>query len=184
MSEHATITTNRLILRPFTMDDAPSVQQLASDEAVTSTSRSVPYPCEDGMAEQWIEHNHIQDETGKQLTFAIERSHDAVLLGSIRLTKISMRSYHAELGCWIGSPYWGQGYCTEASHAVLEYAFDTMGMHRIYAFHLTRNPASGRVMHKLGMTYEGCLREHTKRWGEYEDLAAYGILKHEYRHVI
>ncbi|WP_071592913.1 GNAT family N-acetyltransferase [Pleurocapsa sp. PCC 7319] len=62
----------------------------------------------------------------------------------------------------------------------IAYGFESLKLHRIYASHLTRNPASGRVMQKVGMTYEGCLRQHTKHWGIYEDRAIYGILATEW----
>ena len=86
----------------------------------------------------------------------------------------------AEMGYWIGKPYWNNGYCTEAAEAVLRYGFTELGLNRIYAHHFGRNPASGRVMEKIGMVYEGCLRQHVQRWGVFEDLKIYAILKSEY----
>lgn len=59
-------------------------------------------------------------------------------------------------------------------------AFEEMNVNRVYARFLGKNPASGRVMEKLGMKYEGALRQHVKKWGEYEDLIYYGLLKDEY----
>ena len=83
----------------------------------------------------------------------------------------------AELGYWIGKPYWGQGYCTEAARATLDFGFEQLGLNRIFAHHFARNPASGRVMQKIGMTREGRLRQHVKKWDAFEDLELYGILK-------
>jgi RimJ/RimL family protein N-acetyltransferase len=60
------------------------------------------------------------------------------------------------------------------------YGFETLALHRIHAYHMTRNPASGRVMQKIGMRYEGCLRQHICKWGVFEDAAVYGILKSEF----
>ena len=77
-------------------------------------------------------------------------------------------------------PYWKQGYCTEAARAVLRYGFETRGLNRIGARHLARNPASGRVMQKLGMHYEGTRRQHVLKWGVFEDIVLYAILKSEY----
>lgn len=59
-------------------------------------------------------------------------------------------------------------------------AFGTVGLHRVYATHFTRNPASGRVMQKLGMRYEGLLRQHVRKWGVFEDLVLYGIVAAEW----
>ncbi len=58
-----------------------------------------------------------------------------------------------------------RGYCTEAAEAVVWYGFEVLGLNRIYACHFKRNPASGRVVRKIGMTHEGCLRQHVKKWG-------------------
>jgi [ribosomal protein S5]-alanine N-acetyltransferase len=84
------------------------------------------------------------------------------------------------MGYWIGVPYWGRGYCTEAAGALLAHAFGPLGLHRVHATHLTRNPASGRVMQKLGMRHEGRMREHFLKWGVFEDVERYGILDREW----
>ncbi len=83
----------------------------------------------------------------------------------------------ANLGYWIGKPHWNLGYATEAARAVIAAGFGELGLNRIYAFHLARNPSSGRVMEKLGMLLEGTARQHTMKWGKYEDLVSYGILR-------
>jgi ribosomal-protein-alanine N-acetyltransferase len=85
----------------------------------------------------------------------------------------------AELGYWIGAPYWGRGYATEASRAVVRWGFEGLGLRRIHASHFPRNPASGRVLEKLGMRHEGTLRQHVKKWDEYLDLESYGLLADE-----
>ena len=76
--------------------------------------------------------------------------------------------------------WWQQGYCTEAARAMLDYAFAALDLNRVQARHLTRNPASGRVMQKAGMTYEGVLRQAIFRWNRFDDLAIYSILRSEY----
>ena len=72
------------------------------------------------------------------------------------------------------------GYATEATQAVIRYGFEVLGLQRIFAGHFTRNPVSGRVMQKAGMTYEGCFRKHHKKWDVFEDLAYYGIIRGDY----
>lgn len=81
-------------------------------------------------------------------------------------------------GYW-GKPYWNQGYCSEAGKAVLQYAFAELGLLRIHASHIGRNPASGRVMRKLGMQHEGSRRQHVRKGDECEDLEVYGILRND-----
>jgi len=84
------------------------------------------------------------------------------------------------MGYWIARECWNRGYATEAAAALLAYAFEALGLHRVYARHFPRNPPSGRVMQKLGMVYEGRQREHVLRWDVFEDLDCYGILRSEW----
>jgi RimJ/RimL family protein N-acetyltransferase len=178
MKERPTIETTRLILRPFTLADAPEVQRLAGDREIAATTLHVPHPYEDGMAEQWIGTHQERYERGEAVNFAIVLRATSGLVGAMSL-QINQQHSHAELGYWIGKPFWNQGYCTEAARVVVQYGFVVLGLHRIYATYLTRNPASGRVMQKIGMTYEGCLQQHIKKWGVFEDLEFYGILHRE-----
>lgn len=90
---------------------------------------------------------------------------------------LAMAHHRAELGYWIGKPYWGQGYMTEAARAVIEFGFQQLSLNRIVAYAMTKNPASSRVMEKNGMTYEGTFPQHVRKWDDYEDLVAYGIVR-------
>jgi RimJ/RimL family protein N-acetyltransferase/GNAT superfamily N-acetyltransferase len=174
------LETPRLTLRPFALADAADVQRLAGDRAIADTTLNIPHPYDDGMAEAWISTHQPKYAAGELANFAvIERAGDA-LVGAIGL--MIKRDYdRAELGYWIGRPYWGRGYCTEAARAVLAFGFTTLNLVRIHATHLSRNPASGRVMQKIGMTREGMLRQHVKKWDRHEDLVEYGILREEWR---
>ena len=179
MSERPTITTERIILRPFTLDDAPEVQRLAGDRDIASTTAGIPHPYEDGVAEEWISTHQERFDKGERVLFAITHGGQDYLIGSIGLI-VAKEFDRAEIGYWIGKPYWNQGYCTEAAHAVVRYGFEVLGLNRIHASHLTRNPASGRVIQKIGMKHEGCARQHSKKWGNYDDVEIYGILRNEW----
>jgi RimJ/RimL family protein N-acetyltransferase len=76
-------------------------------------------------------------------------------------------------------PYWGRGYASEAAAALLLHGFEHFPLNRIFAMHFARNPASGRVLQKIGMRHEGTLRQHLKKWGQYVDLECYGLLRSE-----
>lgn len=119
-------------------------------------------------------------KAGRGVTFAITQRDNGELVGSIGLV-IFEKHHSGELGYWIGKPYWNNGYCTEASLAILDYGFETRKLHRIHAKCYVRNPASGRVMQKIGMQHEGTLRHHLLKWDVYEDVEAYAILEDEYR---
>jgi ribosomal-protein-alanine N-acetyltransferase len=179
MAKRPELTTDRLRLRPFTLADAPVVQRLVGDRDIASTTLNIPHPYEDGTAEKWISTHQEKFERGEETTFAIALRKDGGLIGAMGLV-INQKHESAELGYWIGKPYWGNGYGTEAAKAVLHYGFTVLGLNRIYATHMSRNPASGRVMEKIGMKYEGCSRQHVKKWDVFEDLKMYAILKSEY----
>lgn len=176
MQRQPTLATERLCLRPFRTADADDVQRLAGDRAVADTTLNIPHPYEDGLAEKWISNHRDWFEQGEQAVFAITLRSDDTLLGALGL-RVTPDDQRAELGYWIGKPYWGQGYCTEAARNVLRFGFEQLDLNRIYAHHLSRNPASGRVMQKIGMTHEGHLRQHVRKWGVFEDLELYGMLK-------
>lgn len=179
MNQIPTIETERLRLRPFTLDDGAEVQRLAGDWEIASTQPMIPHPYEDGVAEEWIRTHQEKFEKGEIVNFAVSHREQNILIGAISLT-IHKEHEKAGLDYWIGKPYWNKGYATEAGRAVLKYGFDVLGLNRIYAYHLLRNPASGRVMQKIGMKYEGCLRQDYKMWGKLEDSVVYGMLREEY----
>jgi RimJ/RimL family protein N-acetyltransferase len=172
--------TSRLLLRPFSLEDAPRVKTLAGDWEIARVTANIPHPYEDGMAETWISGHSEAFEAGNSASFAVTLKKDGLLIGAIGL-HFSVRNHSAEIGYWIGVPYWGQGYCTEAARAILEYGFEERDLNRIQARHITENPASGRVMQKLGMTPEGTMRQAIFSWGTYRDSAMYAILRDEYK---
>jgi RimJ/RimL family protein N-acetyltransferase len=119
-------------------------------------------------------------EAGELVTFAIVLQAPSILIGAISLMDLSAHHERGELGCWLGQSDWNQGYCTEATQAVLAYGFSVLGLNRIHGRFLKRNPASGRVREKVDMVQEGCLRAYDKQWEQFEDIVLYGILKSEW----
>lgn len=180
MKLRQTIETERLKLRPFEERDAKTVQKYAGDYTVADTTLNIPYPYKDGMAEEWILSHQEKYESGELITYAITLKPDNEIIGAVGLT-INKRFNRAELGYWIGKPFWNRGICTEASISLIEYAFENHGFHKITANHIVRNPASGKVIEKVGMTLEGTFKEHVKKWNKMEDLKCYGILQSEWR---
>ena len=177
------LETGRLVLRPFELSDAKRVQALAGDYELAKTTATVPHPYEDGMAEGWISGHAENWREGRDGVWAVTNRADGdlgrALIGCIN---ISLSSQHetGEIGYWVGRPFWGKGYGTEAAQAVMDYSFRTLNLHRIFARHMSKNPASGRIMQKIGMTYEGTLREAEIRWGARDSICFYGILRHEW----
>ena len=149
MEPYPELNTDRLVLRESTPPDVSAVQRLVGEWEVARTLAVVPHPYEDGMAEEWIASLRPAYEAGKTLTWAVVLREEGELVGAITLHP-NARDDNAELGYWIGRPYWGHGYATEAAREVLRYAFEDLGLHRIHAEHLGSNPASGKVMQKSG----------------------------------
>jgi RimJ/RimL family protein N-acetyltransferase len=179
MADLPTIETGRLILRPFTIDDAPEIQRLAGDPLIADTTLLIPHPYPDGVAEDWIVTHRPSFETGEGVVFAITAREDGTLLGAIGLS-IEAAHERAEMGYWIGRPYWNRGYATEAAAAVLDYGFNVLRLNRIHAHHFARNPASGRVLASIGMKAEGTAPEHVKKGDRFEDLILYGLCRSDY----
>jgi RimJ/RimL family protein N-acetyltransferase len=171
--------TDRLTLRKFRVSDASRVEELAGAREVAEMTLNIPYPYESGLAEEWFQSHQDDFESGEGVVFALIRKDNLELIGAMGLI-FTPRFHRAELGYWIGKPYWGLGYATEAAHEIVRYGFEERGLNRIYATHMTKNPASGRVMQKLGMTQEGCLRQHALKWDEFVDMAIFGLLKKEW----
>jgi len=112
--------------------------------------------------------------------FGIETRDPGALVGtvSLRCNAIHLR---AELGYWIGVPFWGNGYATEAVGSVIDWGFETLGLERIYGQHLAGNEASGRVMQKAGLRYEGTLRHCVLKDGTHYDTPMYAILRGDWQ---
>ncbi|MCU0495274.1 MAG: GNAT family N-acetyltransferase [Chloroflexaceae bacterium] len=177
--QQPTLTTLRLVLRPFTLADAPQVQLLAGAFEVADTTLHIPHPYPDGLAESWIARHADEFRSRTAVTYAITTRETGELCGAISLS-ISQQHQRAEMGYWLGVDYWNRGYTTEAAGALLAYGFTSLNMHRVQAGHYGRNPASGRVMQKIGMCYEGTRREFLRKGERFEDIVLYGLLRSEW----
>jgi ribosomal-protein-alanine N-acetyltransferase len=175
MIEQRILETARLRLRPFEPGDAEQLQELAGARSVAEGTLLIPHPYPLTEAVEWIASRPQALENGN-LVYAVTLRASGALIGAMGLV---LRPQHdkGELGYWIGEPYWGQGFATEAARAVVDYGFDTFALNRVFAIHFTRNPASGRVLEKSGMRHEGSLRQDVKKWDEYVDVEVYGILR-------
>ena len=176
------LETERLVLRPFQISDAARVKTLAGAYEIYTTTLNIPHPYENGMAEKWIASHASQFYQGDRVSLAITLKADGVLIGAIGL-HATLRHQRAELGYWIGVPYWGSGYCTEAAIAIIRYGLDVMNYHRITSAHMECNPASGRVMEKAGMRQEGILIDQVIKDGRYRTMIVHGIIDSEQRHA-
>jgi RimJ/RimL family protein N-acetyltransferase len=142
------IETQRLVLRPPALADAARVSLLAGDYAVASMTGTIPHPYSEQEAAAWLAEA-IAGEEG--VVFMID--HASKLIGCTGYRAFG--EDYAELGYWIGRPYWNQGCATEAVRALITHAFDADGFDYLKAGHFADNPASERVIAKLGFERHG-----------------------------
>jgi RimJ/RimL family protein N-acetyltransferase len=171
-----TLHTDRLVLRPYSLADVADLVRLAGAREVAATTLRIPHPYRGQDAIDFITSSQADADVGAGVRFAVTLRDNGQLCGGVGL-RIEAAHQHAELGYWLGLPYWGHGYATEAARATVAYGFDTLGLHRIYASCFLHNQVSARVLEKIGMTYEGRLRGHICKWERFYDLEMYGMVK-------
>jgi ribosomal-protein-alanine N-acetyltransferase len=174
-SDQPALETERLILRPFAASDAGDLQRWVGNFEVADTTLNIPHPYPDGAAEKFIAAQPGMYARKEAVLFALTFKSDGRLMGGMGI-HVMKKHHRGELGYWIARPFWNQGYATEAGRAVLEFGWTHWSLHKIDATHLVRNPASGRVMEKIGMVQEGILREHVLKWDRFEDVATWASL--------
>jgi [ribosomal protein S5]-alanine N-acetyltransferase len=171
-----TLETPRLRLRPYSEADIAELVPLVGTREVAATTLRIPHPYNEQHAREFFV---LAQEAGR-IWLAITLREDGRQIGGVGLY-VDEQHQHAELGYWLGVPYWGKGYATEAACEMLRYGFEDLKLHRIFASHFKHNPASGNILKKLGMGYEGCQREHLLKWDRFVDSELYGILRHEWQ---
>jgi RimJ/RimL family protein N-acetyltransferase len=181
MTDEPTITTARLILRPWHAGDATALHQLAGRREIADTMISVPHPFTLEYATEWIVGTGHAHAKGHALHFAITEAPTGSLVGAAELRSIDTVHSHAELSFWIGVNWWGQGFATEVVHALVRHGFDQLHLNRILAYHMVRNPASGQVLKKAGLQQEGLLRQCVKKWSQFEDVVLMAVLHDDWR---
>ena len=144
------IKTERLLLRPCRPEDGPRLCELIGVWDVAKMLARVPHPYPEGAAEQWIA---THDRLRRAGAYPFAACRDGELIGSFGIE--DPRENGLELGYWIGVPYWGQGFATEAAQAVVDFAFKWLVRDHLRAAHLVENTASARVLAKLGFVATG-----------------------------
>jgi len=172
------IETERLCLRKYKVEDAEDIfKNYATDEKVTKFLSWRPYADIESLST--FIAAQVSNYAENVYNWVIEYKNQVI--GSISAVKIYKENESCEIGYCLGYEFWNKGIVTEAMLAVLNYLFCEVGYHRIFAKHDIENPASGKVMMKCNMVYEGRLREHYLRHdGTYSDSLIYSILNNEF----
>lgn len=148
-NEQPTLATERLRLRTYRLDDATRIQKLAGEQEIAEMTRTIPHPYPDGEAQRWISQQSLNWQNGSAVSFAVTLRNKDETIGTVGL--FNRTDHEAEIGYWIGQPYQGEGYCTEAVEALIGFGIAELGVTRFYASHLKRNPASGAVLRNAGL---------------------------------
>ncbi|MEM8647463.1 MAG: GNAT family protein [Pseudomonadota bacterium] len=156
----APLATDRLHLSAPEARDVPEIARLANNYAVVRMLARVPYPFGPEDAQFFL--NEI---VPNEPTWRVGRKGDGALLGFVGLNPMETPAV-LELGYWLGEAYWGRGYATEAARAVVAHAFDHLGVQKIVSGHFAMNPASGRVLAKIGFQETGRSRRYSQAAGE------------------
>jgi RimJ/RimL family protein N-acetyltransferase len=131
--------------------DSAQVQMLLSDAKVAQVAGNIPYPYPENGAKTWIASHDAQHRSGAAIIRAIVSLEDGQCVGAISIDQISRGlNSSGNLGYWVGVPYWNMGFCEQAGQLILELAAQEYAMKRLVAAHRMDNPASGRVLEKLG----------------------------------
>jgi [ribosomal protein S5]-alanine N-acetyltransferase len=170
--------TERLILRPFSKSDAPNVQNLANNKEVAEMI-GLPQPYLLKHALDWIEIQPELFEKEIEYPLAIVQKRTDELVGTITL-RVDKDNQKGELGYWIGSPFWGMGFATEAVKRMMLFGIEELELNKIWASALSRNVASITVLQKAGMVKEGVLKQDRLISETFEDIEVFGIVKSDF----
>ena len=154
----ATLETKRLTLRPMCTEDIPAFVPLLDDFEVVKNLTHVPHPYTEADGRTFIERTEEKRGAGLSLNYAVLLGGESFIgfcTANIEGESGDRYPGSRELGYWYGRPFWGQGYATEAAQAVVEHAFDVLGATALTSGFYVDNPASGRVLEKLGFKQTG-----------------------------
>lgn len=173
------LETQRLTLRKAAMSDAADLYEYGRDPRV---AEHVLWEAYQSIHEARAYVRYLQRQYRSQApsSWCIEHKESGKVIGTIGLMWWNQEHQSAEIGYSLSRAYWNQGLMTEALVEVIRYCFEELNLHRLEAQHECSNPASGRVMEKVGMQREGLLRGRLRNKGRYVDVYLYAILREDW----
>jgi RimJ/RimL family protein N-acetyltransferase len=157
----------RVDLISVSSERIPELTQLLNDRSVAHGTLHIAHPYKVENARWWVRRATRDRRRGDALPLSIVRRSDRALVGGVGLHQLREEAACAEVGYWVGRPFRGQGYATEAVDLLLRAGFDRLGLHRIEALVFPRNAASRRVLARLGFRYEGRIRDEARKDGRW-----------------
>ena len=171
-----TLTTERLVLRPMRTADAYDMYEYACLEEVTEFLLWSPHPSV-SYTRDYLAYIESRYATCDFFDWAVTLKDSGKMIGTVGFTKIDTSNNSAEIGYVLNPQYHGQGIALEAARRIVEFGFDTVGLHRIEAKFMKGNRASLRVMEKLGMTLEGYSVDGMYVKGKYRTIGTCAIIR-------
>lgn len=174
-----TLSGRHVTLRELRVSDAPSLFAMLTTEEITRFISPPPTAVE--TFKRFILWANREREAGNYLCFAVVPEGMDVAVGLFQVRHLEPTFGTAEWGFAIGSPFWGTGIFAEAATLVLEFVFDTVGVHRLEARASVRNGRGAGALRKIGAVQEGVLRRAFHRYGQYHDQVLWTIIADEWR---
>lgn len=180
LRETPELETDRLILRKFNLDDAQDVFAYASNPEV---ARYVTWDAHATIENSIAFINWVLERynAGRTSDWAIVLKETGQVVGSIGLVEMDDKNARCEVGYVIAQPIWGRGLMPEALRRVVRFLLEEGGVNRVEAIHVLENEASGKVMEKVGMTFEGILKQRIQAKGQFWDVKQYSIIKSDWK---
>ena len=183
VKRQTSLKASRLVLRPLMIKDAISLRELANSPKIADSCIWLPHPCSKGLAKSWIRGAAERYAAGTGAEFGIQLKSGGELFGVVGFDDRSVNNASAELGFLLDPRWWGQGYTTEAADLMVWYGFKHLKLNRIFAHYRVSNPASGRVLAKLGMKQEGLMRQCVRKGKGFEDMSLMALLRDEWEQL-
>lgn len=181
LKEPLVLTTDRLLLREFVESDWRAVLAYQRDPLYLRYNEWDSRSPEDVRQFVQIFLDQQKQDPRLKFQFAVTLRWTGQLIGNCGVRRNARDAREGDIGYELNSRFWGKGYATEAARAVVEFGFSQLGLHRITAWCIVENMGSARVLEKLGMRQEGCLREHDYFKDRWWDVLLYGILYDEWQ---
>jgi RimJ/RimL family protein N-acetyltransferase len=170
----------RISLRPLRFTDAVDIHKNVKNRSIVRYMVHIPHPYRLSDARAFIKNSIKAKKDKTAYVFGIVLKQTKKIVGVVSLSKVDKKNKNCELGYWLGKKYWNQGIMTLAAKMALEYAFNKLNMHRVYARTFASNSGSLRVLEKNNFMLEGINYEIYWRNNYWHNLFSYGLLKDDY----
>lgn len=181
--EKTMFETPRLIIRPYKHNDAKAVHSVMNNYNIFKTTYGIPYPCDIPYVKKWVKFVIENLSNRKSFEYAVIEKSSGKYIGNVGLINVDTNSKRCDISYFIDYNMCNNGYATEASMKIVEFAFLGLNMYRVGGMCMAVNGSSARVMEKLGMKHEGTFRKYFYKENSWVDAKNYSILKEEFEEL-